>query len=143
MISLQMAPQIRMIQSNDTMMSEKIQTTVVNTIPLWKSQMVLAIGITHSQQAARAQREVTDMTNELLKKNAQILKVATIESAKESERGVVDIETLKMTNESLISTLDEVLKIQTEGREKRRNAEMELGRIEGELKQKLLDISKG
>ena len=105
--------------------------------------MVLAIGITHSQQAARAQREVTDMTNELLKKNAQILKVATIESAKESERGVVDIETLKMTNESLISTLDEVLKIQTEGREKRRNAEMELGRIEGELKQKLLDISKG
>ncbi len=132
-----------MIQSNDTMMSEKIQTTVVNTIPLWKSQMVLAIGITHSQQAARAQREVTDMTNELLKKNAQILKVATIESAKESERGVVDIETLKMTNESLISTLDEVLKIQTEGREKRRNAEMELGRIEGELKQKLLDISKG
>lgn len=143
MISLQMAPQIRMIQSNDTMMSEKIQTTVVNTIPLWKSQMVLAIGITHSQQAARAQREVTDMTNELLKKNAQILKMATIESAKESERGVVDIETLKMTNESLISTLDEVLKIQTEGREKRRNAEMELGRIEGELKQKLLDFSKG
>ena len=140
MISIQMAPQIRLVQNNDTLMSEKIQSTIVNTIPLWKSQMVLALGVTHSQQAAQAQREVTDMTNELLRKNAQTLKMATIETAKESERGIVDIETLKATNESLISTLDEVMKIQEEGRQKRRDAEVELGRIEEELKQKLLQI---
>lgn len=142
MISLQMAPQIRLVQGNDTLMAEKIQSTIVNTIPLWKSQMVLAIGITHSEQAARAQREVTDMTNELLRKNAAVLKSATIETAKESERGVVDIETLKVTNESLISTLDEVVRIQLDGRERRKAAEAELYRIEGELKQKLLDMSK-
>lgn len=142
MISIQMAPQIRLVQGNDTLMSEKIQSTIVNTIPLWKSQMVLAMGITHSQQAAKAQREVTDMTNELLKKNAQALKLSTIETAKESERGIVDIETLKMTNESLISTLDEVLRIQTEGRQKRREAEAELNRIETELKNKLLTMNK-
>lgn len=140
MISIQMAPQLRLVQNNDTLMSEKIQSTIVNTIPLWKSQMVLALGVTHSQQAAQAQREVTDMTNELLRKNAQTLKMATIETAKESERGIVDIETLKETNESLISTLDEVMKIQQEGRQKRREAEAELGRIEEELKQKLLQI---
>lgn len=142
MVSIQMAPQIRLVQGNDTLMSEKIQSTVVNTIPLWKSQMVLAIGINHSEQAARAQREVTDMTNELLRKNAEVLKTATIETAKESERGIVDIETLKITNESLIATLDEVVKIQTEGREKRREAEIELSRMEGELKQKLLQMSR-
>lgn len=142
MVSLQMAPQIRLVQSNDTLMSEKIQSTIVNTIPLWKSQMVLAVGITHSGQAARAQREVTDMTNELLRKNAEVLKTATIETAKESERGIVDIETLKVTNQSLITTLDEVVKIQSEGREKRRTAELELARMEGELKQKLLTMSK-
>lgn len=141
MISIQMAPQIRLIQGNDTLMSEKIQSTIVNTIPLWKSQMVLALGVTHSEQAARAQREVTDMTNELLRKNAQTLKMATIDVAKESERGIVDIETLKTTNESLISTLDEVLRIQTEGRQKRRDAEVELNRIEGELKNKLLNLN--
>ena len=140
MISIQMAPQIRLVQNNDTLMSEKIQSTLVNTIPLWKSQMVLAMGITHSQQAAQAQREVTDMTNELLRRNAQTLKMATVETAKESERGVVDIETLKAANESLISTLDEVIHIQDEGRQKRREAEVELGRIENELKQKLLDV---
>ena len=140
MISIQMAPQLRLVQNNDTLMSEKIQSTIVNTIPLWKSQMVLTLGVTHSQQAAQAQREVTDMTNELLRKNAQTLKMATIETAKESERGIVDIETLKATNESLISTLDEVMKIQEEGRQKRRDAEVELGRIEEELKQKLLQI---
>ena len=140
MISIQMTPQLRLVQNNDTLMSEKIQSTIVNTIPLWKSQMVLALGVTHSQQAAQAQREVTDMTNELLRKNAQTLKMATIETAKESERGIVDIETLKATNESLISTLDEVMKIQEEGRQKRRDAEVELGRIEEELKQKLLQI---
>ena len=140
MITIQMAPQLRLVQNNDTLMSEKIQSTIVNTIPLWKSQMVLALGVTHSQQAAQAQREVTDMTNELLRKNAQTLKMATIETAKESERGIVDIETLKATNESLISTLDEVMKIQEEGRQKRRDAEVELGRIEEELKQKLLQI---
>lgn len=142
MISIQMAPQIRLVQNNDTMMSEKIQSTVVNTIPLWKSQMVLAIGMNHSQQAARAQREVTDMTNELLRKNAQVLKNATVETARESERGIVDIDTLKITNESLISTLDEVIRIQTEGRQKRREAETELARMEGELKQKLLAFSR-
>ncbi|MEE0418987.1 MAG: toxic anion resistance protein [Lachnospiraceae bacterium] len=139
-ISIQTAPQIRMVQSNDTLMVEKIQSTIVNTIPLWKSQMVLALGVAHSTQAARAQREVTDMTNELLKKNAQTLKMATIETAKESERGIVDIETLKQTNESLISTLDEVMRIQKEGHEKRQAAEMEMQRIEGELKSKLLQI---
>lgn len=141
MISIQMAPQIRLVQNNDTLMSEKIQSTVVNTIPLWKSQMVLAIGINHSEQAARAQREVTDMTNELLRKNAEVLKTATIETAKESERGIVDMETLKITNESLITTLDEVVRIQTEGRAKRQEAEVELHRMEGELKQKLLQMS--
>ena len=139
-ISLQMAPQIRLVQSNDTVMSEKIQSTLVNTIPLWKSQMVLAIGVENSSRAAKAQREVTDMTNELLRKNAEKLKLATVETAKESERGIVDIETLKATNESLISTLDEVMKIQQEGKEKRRTAEAELNRSENELKQKLLEI---
>lgn len=140
MVSIQMAPQIRLVQSNDTIMSEKIQSTLVNTIPLWKSQMVLALGINHSTQAAEAQREVTNMTNELLKKNAAVLKMATIETAKEAERSVVDIETLKQTNESLISTLDEVVKIQTEGKQKRREAEAELQRIEGELKNRLLQM---
>lgn len=140
MISIQMAPQIRLVQNNDTLMAEKIQSTIVNTIPLWKSQMVIALGVAHSQQAMEAQRQVTNMTNELLRKNAETLKMATIETAKESERGIVDIETLKHTNEALISTLDEVVKIQDEGRKKRREVEAELGRIEGELKQKLLDI---
>lgn len=140
MISIQMAPQIRLVQGSDTLMTEKIQSTLVNTIPLWKSQMVLALGVAHSGQAARAQREVTDMTNELLRKNAETLKMATIETAKESERGIVDIETLKITNDSLITTLDEVLRIQTEGRQKRREAEVELNRIEGELKKKLLEL---
>lgn len=142
MISVQMAPQIRLVQNNDTTMSEKIQSTIVNTIPLWKSQMVLALGIAHSEQAVRAQREVTDMTNELLKKNAEALKMATVETARESERGIVDIETLKYTNESLISTLDEVLQIQVEGRQKRIEAEAELAKIEGELKAKLLQYAK-
>lgn len=139
-VSLQMAPQIRLVQSNDTLMSEKIQSTIVNTIPLWKSQMVLAIGVENSAKAAKAQREVTDMTNVLLRKNAETLKMATIETAKETERGIVDMETLKATNESLIATLDEVMKIQIEGKEKRRAAEVELNRMEGELKQKLLEI---
>ncbi len=137
-----MSPQIRLIQSNDTMMAEKIQTSIVNTIPLWKSQMVLALGLAHSQQAIDAQRAVTDMTNELLKKNAAALKQGTIEAARESERGIVDIETLQQTNRSLIETLDEVVKIQTEGRAKRVAAEAELGRIEGELKAKLLEMAK-
>lgn len=141
MISIQMAPQIRLVQNNDKMMTEKIQSTLVNTIPLWKSQMVIALGLAHSQQAMEAQREVTNMTNELLKKNADALKMGTIETAKESERGIVDMETLKYTNESLISTLDEVAKIQTEGHQKRMEAEAELGRIENELKQKLLSIN--
>lgn len=140
MISIQMAPQIRLVQGNDTIMAEKIQSTIVNTIPLWKGQMVLALGVTHSGQAAKAQREVTDMTNELLRKNAEILKTATIDTAKESERGIVDIETLRITNESLISTLDEVMRIQTEGRQKRKEAEIELSRIERELKSKLLEM---
>ncbi len=140
MISIQTAPQIRMVQSNDTLMVEKIQSTVVNTIPLWKSQMVLALGVEHSFQAAEAQREVTDMTNQLLRKNAEKLKMATIDTAKESERGVVEIETLKASNESLISTLDEVLRIQEEGRQKRREAEVEIQRMENDLKQKLLQI---
>ena len=141
-ISIQMAPQIRLVQGNDTLMTEKIQTTIVNTIPLWKSQMVLALGLTHSQNALEAQRRVTDLTNELLKKNADALKTATVETAKETERGIVDIETLKHTNESLISTLDEVLHIQEDGRQKRREAEAELSRMEGELKQKLLELRK-
>ncbi len=140
-ISVQMSPQIRLIQSNDTMMAEKIQTSIVNTIPLWKSQMVLALGLAHSQQAIEAQRAVTDMTNELLRKNAAALKQGTIEAAKESERGIVDIETLQQTNRSLIETLDEVVKIQNEGRQKRAAAEVELGRIEGELKAKLLEMA--
>jgi len=140
MISLQMGPQIRLVQNNDTLMAEKIQSTLTNTIPLWKSQMVLALGMEHSVQATKAQREVTEMTNQLLKKNAEKLKMATIETAKESERGIVDIETLKNTNKMLVETLDEVVKIQNDGRQKRREAEQELGRIEGELKQKLLDI---
>lgn len=139
-ISIQTAPQIRLVQSNDTMMVEKIQSTVVNTIPLWKSQMVLALGVEHSAQAAEAQREVTDMTNALLKKNAEKLKMATLDTARESERGIVDMETLKATNESLISTLDEVMHIQQEGREKRRAAEAEMQKLENDLKQKLLQI---
>ena len=140
-ISMQMAPQIRLIQSNDTAMSEKIQSTLVNTIPLWKSQMVIAIGLSHSTEAAKAQREVTDMTNALLKKNAETLKIATIETAKETQRGIVDIETLTATNQTLISTLDEVMKIQEDGRSKRRTAEQELVRIEDEMRQKLLSVS--
>lgn len=142
MVSLQMGPQIRLIQSNDSAMSEKIQSTLVNTIPLWKSQMVIAIGLSHSTEAARAQREVTDMTNQLLRKNAETLKVATIETARESERGIVDIETLQSTNQTLISTLDEVMKIQADGREKRKNAEVELQRIEAEMREKLLNMSR-
>jgi len=140
MISIQMAPQIRLIQNNDTLMVDKIQSTLVNTIPLWKSQMVLALGVEHSQQAALAQRQVTDLTNELLKKNAETLKMATVDVARESERGIVDIETLRQTNESLISTLDEVMRIQQEGRQKRQEAEVELARLEGDLKQKLLSL---
>ncbi|MDI9218417.1 toxic anion resistance protein [Clostridium tertium] len=140
MISLQMAPQIRLIQNNDSLMSEKIQSTIVNTIPLWKSQIVLALGVAHSTNAAKVQSEVTNMTNELLRKNAEILKTSTIETAKAAERGIVDIDTLKMTNESLISTLDEILNIQTEGRQKRREAELELKNIEDQLKNKLLDF---
>lgn len=141
MVSIQTAPQIRLVQSSDTMMVEKIQSTIVNTIPLWKSQMVLALGVTHAEQAARAQREVSDMTNELLRKNAEVLKTATIESARESERGIIDMETLKNTNANLISTLDEVMKIQADGREKRRIAEQEMQTMENELKQKLLELS--
>ena len=140
MISIQTAPQIRLVQNNDTQMVEKIQSTIVNTIPLWKSQMVLALGVEHSVQAAAAQREVTDMTNELLRKNAEKLKMATVETAKESERGIVDMETLKATNESLISTLDEVMQIQQEGRQKRAEAEQGLREMEQELKAKLLEI---
>ena len=141
-ISLQTAPQIRMIQNNDSMMIEKIQTSIMNTIPLWKNQMVLSLGIENSRRAMEAQRKVTDMTNELLTKNADMLKMATVETARESERGIVDIETLKHTNQSLIETLDEVLTIQTEGAKKRQEAEVELRRIEGELKQKLLEARK-
>ncbi len=141
MVSIQTAPQIRLVQSSDTMMVEKIQSTIVNTIPLWKSQMVLALGVTHAEQAAKAQREVSDMTNELLKKNAEVLKTASIESAKESERGIIDMETLKNTNANLISTLDEVMKIQADGREKRRVAEQEMQAMETELKEKLLELS--
>ncbi|HIY28018.1 MAG TPA: toxic anion resistance protein [Firmicutes bacterium] len=140
MVCIQMGPQIRLVQNNDKIMAEKIQSTLVNTIPLWKSQMVLALGMAHSTQAIEAQRAVSDMTNELLRKNAETLKMGSIQAAKESERGIVDIETLKHTNEQLISTLDEVAHIQEEGRQKRREAELELGRIEGELKQKLLEL---
>ncbi len=141
MVSIQTAPQIRLVQNSDTMMVEKIQSTVVNTIPLWKSQMVLALGVSHAEQASRAQREVSDMTNELLKRNAETLKIAAVESARESERGIVDMETLKATNASLISTLDEVMKIQADGRAKRRAAEVEMQNMEEELKRKLLEIS--
>ena len=140
MISVQMGPQTRLLQNNDTQMLEKIQSSLVNTIPLWKSQMVLALGLEHGRQATAAQSAVTEMTNELLKKNADLLKMGTIETAKEAERSVVDIETLQHTNQQLISTLDEVLNIQREGAQKRRAAEAELGRIEGELKQKLLEL---
>ena len=140
MFSIQTAPQIRLVQNNDTMMAEKIQSTLVNTIPLWKSQMVLALGIEHSNQAAKAQREVTDVTNELLKKNADLLKTASVETAKESERGIVDMETLQHTNETLISTFDEVMKIQEDGRAKRQAAEQEMQRLETELKNKMLEV---
>lgn len=140
MISLQTAPQIRLVQNNDTMMVEKIQTTIVNTIPLWKSQMVLALGIAHSTEAAAAQRQVSDVTNELLRKNAETLHMASVETAKESERGIVDLETLKKTNADLIATFDDVLKIQKEGREKRQAAELEMARMENDLKNKLLEI---
>ena len=141
-VAMQTGPQIRMIQSSDTVMAEKIQSTIVNTIPLWKSQMVIAIGVEHANKAAQAQREVTNMTNELLKKNADALKTATIETAKESERGIVDIETLKHTNEMLISTMDEVLAIQTEGKQKRQEAEAELAGIESQLREKMLQASR-
>ena len=142
MISVQMGPQTRLLQNNDTLMVEKIQSSLVNTIPLWKSQMVLALGLEHGRQAVAAQSAVTEMTNELLKKNADMLKMGTIQTAKEAERSVVDIETLQHTNEQLISTLDEVLHIQEEGKQKRQAAEAELGRIEGELKQKLMELHK-
>ncbi len=140
MVSIQMGPQTRLLQNNDTLMIEKIQSSLVNTIPLWKSQMVLALGMEHSRQATAAQNAVTEMTNELLKKNADTLKMGTIATAKEAERSVVDIETLQHTNEQLISTLDEVARIQKEGAAKRKEAEAELGRIEGELKQKLMEL---
>ena len=139
-IAMQTAPQIRLIQNNDTVMVEKIQTTIVNTIPLWKSQMVLALGIAHSAEAAQAQRQVTDITNELLRKNAEMLHTATVETAKESERGIVDLETLQKTNADLIQTLDDVMRIQMEGRQKRQAAESEMRRMEDELKRKLLEI---
>ena len=142
MISMQTAPQIRLIQNNNTMMVEKIQSTLVNTIPLWKSQMVIAIGLDHATDAAKAQRAVSDMTNELLKKNAEALKVASVETAKESERGIVDIETLKTTNQTLMTTLDEVMKIQEEGRARRQSAEEDLQRIENEMRDKLLEMSR-
>ena len=141
-IALQMAPQIRQIQNNDTLMAEKIQSSLVNTIPLWKSQMALTLGLAHSGEAAKAQREVTDMTNSLLKKNSEMLKTESINIAKESERGIVDIETLKQTNSDLISTFDEVMQIQADGRQKRADAEKEMAQIESELKQKMLDLSK-
>ena len=141
-VAMQTAPEIRMVQNSDTLMAEKIQSTIVNTIPLWKNQMVIAIGLEHANQAARAEREVNDMTNQLLQKNAAALKTATVETARESERGIVDIETLKSTNQTLISAMDEILKIQTEGKEKRRTAEGELVQIESELKQKLLEAAR-
>ena len=140
MVSIQMAPQRRLIQNNDSLMSEKIQSTIVNTIPLWKSQIVLALGVAHSTNAIKAQNEVTNMTNELLRKNAETLKMSSIETAKAAERGIVDIETLKTTNEALISTLDEVMTIQNQGREKRKEAEKELKGIEEQLKNKLLEL---
>ena len=140
MVSLQMGPQTRMLQNNDTLMVEKIQSSLVNTIPLWKSQMVLALGMEHSRQATAAQNAVTEATNDLLKKNADMLKMGTIATAKEAERSVIDIETLQHTNEQLISTLDEVINIQREGAAKRKAAEAELGKIEGELKQKLMEL---
>ena len=139
-ISIQMGPQTRLLQNNDTLMVEKIQSSLVNTIPLWKSQMVLALGMEHSRQATAAQSAVTEMTNDLLKKNADMLKMGTIETAKEAERSIVDIETLQHTNQQLIDTLDEVLNIQREGAQKRREAEVELGKIEGELKRKLMEL---
>lgn len=142
MVAMQMAPQIRLIQNNDILMSEKIQSMIVNTIPLWKSQMVLALGVNHSKQAAEAQRQVTDMTNTLLRKNAETLKMASVETAKELERGVIDVETLTATNEMLISTIDDVMKIQSEGRAKRRDAEAQLTKLENDLKVKLLEINK-
>ena len=142
MVSIQMGPQTRLLQNNDTLMVEKIQTSLVNTIPLWKSQMVLALGMEHSRQATEAQRAVADTTNELLKKNADMLKMGTIATAKEAERSVIDIETLQHTNQQLISTLDEVINIQRDGAAKRKEAEAELGRIEGELKQKLMELNK-
>ena len=142
-ISIQTAPQIRMIQNNDTVMVEKIQTTLVNTIPLWKNQMVLALGIAHSTEAAQAQRQVNDVTNSLLKKNAEKLHMASVETAKEAERGIVDIETLKKTNADLIQTLDDVMKIQSDGRAQRLAAEAEMAKMENELKNKLLQIRNG
>ena len=142
MVALQMAPQIRLVQNNDTLMTEKIQSVIVNTIPLWKSQMLIALGVEHSGQAAQASREVSDMTNELLKRNAARLKTATTETMRESERGIVDLETLKQTNSSLIETIDEVMRIQNEGREKRRQAEQELAVMEQQMKAKLLEISR-
>ena len=141
-VSIQMAPQIRLVQNNDTLMTEKIQSTLVNTIPLWKNQMVLALGVYHSREAMQAEREVNNMTNELLKKNAETLHQATVETAKESERGIVDLETLQHTNQELIATLDEVLQIQKEGHAKRAEAEKELARIESELHNKLLEINR-
>ena len=142
MVSIQMGPQIRMLQNNDTVMAEKIQTSLVSTIPLWKSQMVMAVGLENSRKATAAQNAVTNTTNELLKKNAEMLKMGTIATAKEAERGIIDIETLQHTNQQLISTLDEVIQIQREGAQKRKEAEAELGRIEGELRQKLLELRK-
>ncbi len=139
-ISIQMGPQTRLIQNNDTLMIEKIQSTLVNTIPLWKSQMVLSLGLEHSKQATRAQREVTEITNSMLRKNADLLKTSTVETAKEAERSIIDIETLQHTNKQLIDSLDEVMKIQNEGAQKRKEAEAELGKIEGELKAKLLEL---
>ena len=135
-----MGPQTRLLQNNDTLMIEKIQTSLVNTIPLWKSQMVLALGLEHSRQATAAQTAVTNMTNDLLRQNAEMLRMGTVETAKEAERSVVDIETLQHTNQELIAALDEVVRIQTEGREKRAAAEVELGKIEGELKRKLMEL---
>ncbi|MBQ1307641.1 MAG: toxic anion resistance protein, partial [Erysipelotrichaceae bacterium] len=140
MVSIQMAPQIRLVQNNDTLMTEKIQSTIVNTIPLWKSQMLIAMGIAHSKEAVKAQNEVSEMTNKMLKQNAENLKMATIETAKESERGIVDIETLTETNKKLIETLEEVKRIQMEGREKRAQAQQELRRIEAELQKELTDV---
>ncbi len=140
MVSIQMAPQIRLVQNNDTLMTEKIQSTLVNTIPLWKSQMLIALGLNHSKEAIKAQNEVTEMTNKMLKENAENLKMATIETAKQSERGIVDIETLTETNKKLIETLEEVKRIQKEGREKRAAAQVELRRIENELNDKLMDV---